>query len=204
MKICGVTDPKTAAFAAKQGAAFIGLVFEKRSHRYVTWEIAKNIASQTRFFGATPVGVFTTQDGKEINEIVEKVELEAIQLHGRNARAAYHDLPNHLTSLYALHVDPNGAVQEKDLSFLNPNRDFLIYDGMIPGSGQAFDWKNFHPNRNFRFFLAGGLNLDNVELAIKMKHPTAVDVSSGVENPKTKRKDLEQIQLFIQKVLEVG
>lgn len=204
VKICGITDSKTAVFAAKEGAAFIGLIFEKNSHRYVTIERAKEIARLAKEAGTIPVGVFTDHTSDEIQSIVKQVGLEVIQLHGENARQASRNLPHHLTRLFAVHVQVNGTIEATDLSSLDEKRDFLLYDGMVPGSGETFDWENFHPNPQFRFFLAGGLNSDNVQLAIKQKQPTAVDVSSGVEDPKTKKKDLEKIRLFIQKVREVA
>ncbi|WP_420420787.1 phosphoribosylanthranilate isomerase [Simkania sp.] len=204
VKICGITDSKTAALAAKEGASFIGLIFEKSSHRYVTLKQAKEIADKTKKAGAIPVGVFTDHKADEIQKIVEEVGLEVIQLHGENARLASQNLPHHLTRLFVLHVHANGTIEAADLSSLDEKRDFLLYDGMVPGSGETFNWDNFHPIKQFRFFLAGGLNAENVQLAIKLKQPTAVDVSSGVENPKTKQKDPEKIHLFIQKVREVA
>ena len=74
VKICGITDPETAAFAVKEGAAFIGLIFEPSSHRYVNPEKAKELASQAKRLGAIPVGVFTTQNAKEIQAISEQVD----------------------------------------------------------------------------------------------------------------------------------
>jgi len=203
VKICGITDVETAEFAAKEGAAFIGLIFEPSSHRYVTPEEAKEIAAVAKRFGAIPVGVFTDHDAQEIQVIAKQVGLETLQLYGQKARAACSDLPAHYTRLFVLYVESNGKVQHEDLKDLNPKRDFLVYDGVVPGSGQTFNWENFQPEGSFRFFLAGGLNPDNVQLAIKMKHPAAVDVSTGVENPETKKKDLGRIRLFIQKVQEV-
>ena len=204
VKICGITDPETAASAAKEGATFIGLIFEKSSHRYVSVDQAKEIAACAKEAGTIPVGVFTSHSAEEIQTITEFVGLEVVQLHGEIARRASKDLPSHLTRLFVLHVHANGAIEGTDLSSLDEKRDFLLYDGMVPGSGETFSWESFYPSRQFRFFLAGGLNSDNVQLAIKQKQPTGVDVSSGVENPKTKKKDLEKIRLFLQKVREVA
>lgn len=204
VKICGITDSKTATIAIQEGATFIGLIFEKSSHRYVTPERAKEIADQTKKGGAIPVGVFTDHHAEEIERIAKEVGLGMVQLHGKNARLASQNLPHHLTRLFVLHVHANGSIEVADLTSLDEKRDFLLYDGMVPGSGKTFNWENFHPNKQFRFFLAGGLNAENVQLAIKLKRPSAVDVSSGVENPKTRKKDPEKIRLFIQKVREVA
>ena len=64
---------------------------------------------------------------------------------------------------------------------LDPERDYLLIDNLIPGQGIPFDWSHYHYTSNFKWFLAGGLNADNVQNAIKQLKPDGVDVSSGVE-----------------------
>ena len=63
--------------------------------------------------------------------------------------------------------------------------DWLMFDAG-KGEGKTFDWsilKNFiRP-----YFLAGGINENNVEQAIKLC-PYCIDVSSGVETNKVKDK----------------
>ena len=202
IKICGLKDPEMATFAVNEGAAFIGLIFERSSHRFVEIEQAKEIAIAVKEVGATPVGVFTSHRASEIEEIRATTGLECVQLHGKKAREAHLHLPSHLMRLFTCHVEESGAILEENLIGLDPKRDFIFYDGVTPGSGHAFDWEAFTPTSSFRFFLAGGLTPSNVTKAIKLKHPTGVDVSSGVENPKTRQKDKELIRSFIQSVRE--
>ena len=52
--------------------------------------------------------------------------------------------------------------------------------GQPGGSGKLFDWDLSIPSVK-HLWLAGGLNPENVGLAIKLVRPYAVDVSSGVE-----------------------
>jgi phosphoribosylanthranilate isomerase len=77
--------------------------------------------------------------------------------------------------------------------------EYLIFDSPNPGSGQMFDWDTI-PKTSEPFFLAGGLNPDNVAEAIARVSPYAVDVSSGVENQKSGFKDPAKIQEFIRRV----
>ena len=59
----------------------------------------------------------------------------------------------------------------------------ILFDAGIPGSGKIFDWNSLKKMdiKRKKVFLAGGLNKDNVALAIKTVNPDVVDVSSGVE-----------------------
>ncbi len=54
----------------------------------------------------------------------------------------------------------------------------LLDAGM--GNGNVFDW-SLIKNIQRPYFLAGGLNGENVAEAVKILKPYAVDVSSGIE-----------------------
>lgn len=75
--------------------------------------------------------------------------------------------------------------------------EYLIFDSPKPGSGKTFDWSTI-PKDSPPFFLAGGLNPENVKEAIEQVNPFAVDVSSGVETNGIK--DPEKIKDFIRRV----
>ena len=66
-----------------------------------------------------------------------------------------------------------------------PDSSGFLYDtygkSQSGGSGTAFDWSKL-PAHCAPRLLAGGLNPDNVAVAIRACHPFAVDVSSGVES----------------------
>ena len=70
--------------------------------------------------------------------------------------------------------------------------DFLLLDS--GGTGQTFDW-NLLKNIRQDFFLAGGLDAQNVADAIRQVHPYGVDVSSGIET--NGKKDKEKIAAFM-------
>ena len=75
----------------------------------------------------------------------------------------------------------------------------MLLDGG-QGSGQTFDWRKIE-SMNRPFFLAGGLNPENVEEAVRRLHPCAVDVSSGVETDG--HKDEEKVRQLIRRVREM-
>jgi phosphoribosylanthranilate isomerase len=52
--------------------------------------------------------------------------------------------------------------------------------------------------------LAGGLNPDNVAIAIAKVHPWSVDVSGGVENEAGTGKDMDKVKAFINNAKGLG
>ena len=80
------------------------------------------------------------------------------------------------------------------------NAEFLLLDNG-QGTGRPFDWCSVGKLPR-PFFLAGGLNSQNVETAITQLSPFAVDVSSGVES--NGKKDYEKIREFMKLVRKHG
>lgn len=74
--------------------------------------------------------------------------------------------------------------------------DYVLLDSGM-GSGKAFDWECVRDVRR-PYFLAGGLDPDNVSRAIEGLRPYAVDVSSGVETDGFK--DPDKIRRFVEAV----
>ena len=72
--------------------------------------------------------------------------------------------------------------------------DEILLDHGAGGTGERFDWTLLRDCHR-RFFLAGGLTPDNVEDAIRVAQPYAVDASSSLETDG--RKDLEKIRRFV-------
>ena len=65
------------------------------------------------------------------------------------------------------------------------------------GDGKTFDWELLkHTTRPY--FLAGGLNPENVSRAVRGLKPFAVDVSSGIETGGYK--DINKMRAFVRAV----
>jgi phosphoribosylanthranilate isomerase len=76
--------------------------------------------------------------------------------------------------------------------------DAVLVEG-VPGQGRTCDWglaAEAVKRLSVPLVLAGGLNADNVKLAISAVMPYAVDVSSGVE-VSPGQKDSAKIDAFI-------
>ena len=188
VKICGLSTKEAVETAVSAGADYIGFVFAP-SKRQVTLdqasELAKIIPSHIQ-----KVGVFVLPSQAHLLEAIEKVGLDLVQVHGQVADDLFEDLP--CASIQAVQVDGEGHVP-------NSQADYLLFDAPVAGSGQTFDWGRLDTTELAQpFFIAGGLNEDNVARAIQHFSPFAVDVSSGVETDG--QKDHEKIRRFIESV----
>ena len=187
VKICGLSTKGAVETAVSAGADYIGFVFAP-SKRQVTLdqaaELAKLIPSHIQ-----KVGVFVSPNQLELLEAIEKVGLDFVQVHGQVVDKLFENLP--CASIQAVQVDGDGHVP-------NSQADYLLFDAPVAGSGQTFDWGQLDTtDLSQPFFIAGGLNEDNVEEAIQHFTPFAVDVSSGVES--NGQKDQEKIRRFIER-----
>ena len=188
VKICGLSNIEAVETAVSAGADYIGFVFAP-SKRQVTVEqaieLAKFIPSHIQ-----KVGVFVSPSRAELLEAVDKVGLDFVQVHGQVVDKLFENLP--CGSIQAVQVDGDGHVP-------NSQADYLLFDAPVAGSGQTFDWGQLDTTELAQpFFIAGGLNEDNVARAIQHFSPFAVDVSSGVETDG--QKDHEKIRRFIERV----
>ena len=188
VKICGLSTKEAVEVAVSAGADYIGFVFAP-SKRQVTLEQATELAMIIPT-NVNKVGVFVSPSRAELLEAIEKVGLDLVQVHGQVADDLFEDLP--CASIQAVQVDGDGHVP-------NSQADYLLFDAPVAGSGQTFDWGQLDTTELSQpFFIAGGLNEDNVEEAIQHFTPFAVDVSSGVETDG--QKDHEKIRRFIERV----
>ena len=75
----------------------------------------------------------------------------------------------------------------------------IVHESSIAGgTGEAFEWQAL-PELARPVILAGGLNPQNVAMAIKTVWSCGVDVSGGVEQGK-EIKSREKMQAFIQEI----
>ena len=188
VKICGLSTKEAVEVAVSAGADYIGFVFAP-SKRQVTLEQATELAKIIPT-NVNKVGVFVSPSRADLLEAIEKVGLDLVQVHGQVVDKLFENLP--CGSIQAVQIGEGEHVP-------NSQADYLLFDAPVAGSGQIFDWGRLDTTELAQpFFIAGGLNEDNVEEAIQHFTPYAVDVSSGVET--NGQKDHEKIRRFIERV----
>ena len=202
IKICGITVPEEAAAIAAEGVDFIGLNFWRKSRRCVLVEPAVELAAAAREAGPPAVvGLFVGADLREIVEVVRRVDLDVVQLHGDETIGYIRELAASTGVPIWKAVPVAGPADVEDLDDLPV--EAVVLDASTPargGSGQTIDWslarEAVQKSRSPKIVLAGGLTPENVRTAIARVGPWAVDVASGVEWAPG-RKDLERVRAFL-------
>lgn len=198
IKICGLRREEDVNYVNACRPDYAGFVFAE-SKRKVTKEQAKHLRSQLEQ-GIVPVGVFVNETIDTIVELVEEGVIEVIQLHGDETESYIEALRwrvGNVKIIKAVRVASKEDVTDCETTIA----DYLLFDSRTlegyGGTGKQFDWKLIAQIQK-PFFLAGGIHTENVEEAIKMTRPFAVDVSSSVET--NGYKDRDKIIEIVEKV----
>jgi phosphoribosylanthranilate isomerase len=180
VKICGITRGEDLHAACAAGADALGFVFYAKSPRKLTIEQAAQLVSQLPPF-VQSVGLFVDAEPEFIQEVLEAVPLDLLQFHGSEApeRCRAFGRPY----LKGVRMKPGTDLVKYCADFYDARA--LLLDAFVPGvpggTGERFDWELIPGGLPKPIVLSGGLNPDNVALAVKTVRPWAVDVSSGVE-----------------------
>ena len=198
VKICGITRVEDALEAIKQGADAIGLVFYAKSPRNVSAAKAAEIVSSLPAF-VTVVGLFVDAEPAFIQEVLSVVHLDLLQFHGDEtpSECRQYSLPY----MKAIRVKSGTNLVQYAADYADAKALLLdaFAEGVPGGTGLVFDWSLIPQNLSLPIVLAGGLNAENVGLAIEQVRPYAVDVSGGVEANKG-IKDVAKIAAFMRGV----
>lgn len=188
IKICGITTKAEAGMFIENAVAYCGMVlFYEKSKRNISIEQAKELGRcLPAAVKKTAVVVSPTQ--QQVQQI-EAAGFDFIQIHGNLTQEVLEQI--HIPVIRAVNISEyaSDTALEKTVSALADTDRIagVLFDGAMPGSGSAFDWKRIERAKEIvqekgkLFFLAGGLNKENVGLAVRNVMPDVVDVSSGVE-----------------------
>ncbi|MBO6506327.1 MAG: phosphoribosylanthranilate isomerase [Kordiimonadaceae bacterium] len=203
VKICGLSTPETVAAAAEAGAAYLGFMFFEPSPRNLSIQAATGLSSHVPK-GPGRVGVFVDADDALIDSAIDALELNWLQLHGKESPNEVARLKERtgLKVMKAIGVS-NVADVDRSKEFFDV-ADAMLFDAKPPkgsvlpgGNAVSFPWAIMQqallPQK---WMLAGGLNPDNLAEAVKLSQAAILDVSSGVESaPGVKSKSL--IEAFL-------
>lgn len=203
VKICGITNLDDALAAVAAGADALGFNFYKPSPRYITPQHAREIIEQLPESLLT-VGVFVNEESEAVRAIAGEAGLRGLQLHGDES-------PEYCRELAEYFVIKTFAVSDTfDIQAAHAYKVEAImldtkHNRLRGGTGRVFDWSVAHGLRPAipKLFLAGGLSPENVQNAVEIVRPFAVDACSALED-RPGKKNHERMRVFINTVRGVA
>ena len=213
VKVCGIKKIEDALKAIEYGADAVGLLVGQRhaSNDFIDKKYAKSIVENLPPF-CSSVLVTHLEESETIISLAQFIGVTTIQLHGNSTMegALYikKKLP-YIKLIKALHVVDRSSI-EKGHKFLRAV-DAILLDtvnlntGQVGGTGKIHDWnlsREIVTFYNKPVILAGGLNPENIQQAIKKVKPFGVDVNSGTKG-KDGFKDYRKLKDFIYKAKNI-
>ena len=200
VKICGIKNLQDVQAVNKHKLDFAGFVFYPLSKRYVSLIVARRLKAALNRHIKT-VGVFVNAPVEEIAAAAELGIIDLVQLHGDEGNAYIAELKKicKLPIIKAVRVQDENDIRRADYY----NCDYLLFDtysqSAYGGTGRQFNTQLLKGVKIHKpYFIAGGLNAENVRHAMKGLKPFAADVSGGVEMDGGK--DAAKIKAFIKQV----
>ena len=203
VKICGLSTRETLDVALDAGADMVGFVFFPPSPRHLSLAAARDLGKQTKG-GAAKVALTVDADDATIGNIVEALQPDILQLHGKETVARVRDIKRK----FGLQVMKVIAVETvADLGALPAYADVadrILFDARAPheatrpgGLGAVFDWRVLEKiELKLPYMVSGGLDAQNLAEAVRVTRAGGIDVSSGVERSPG-IKDPEMIRAFV-------
>ena len=202
IKICGLSRREDIESVNMVSPDYIGFIMGfPKSHRNITIERAKTLRAGLKE-GIQVVGVFVDAEISTIVDACAQKVIDIIQLHGREDIRYIERLKAVLASVevQAKIIKAIQVNSKEDLTLIKEvPADMILLDAGM-GDGKLFSQEQMEllKSVNRDYFLAGGLNPENVSELLESLHPFGVDVSSGVETEK--KKDRKKIRRFVQNV----
>ena len=207
VKICANRSIEDAKMCIEAGADILGILVgqEHTSDDFVDKYTAKEIADFAK--DKCDVSLVThLTNAEDIIELTNFIGNNTIQLHcdidEKEVEKIAKNSPK-IKLVRLIHISSDGKIctDYKKMKYA----DFYLLDSFnlktnqVGGTGLTHDWnksRELIETLDKPTFLAGGLNPNNVRLAIKIAKPYGVDVNSGCKNDKG-IKDKDKVKRFV-------
>ena len=187
IKICGIKDIDTLSCCIENKVDFFGLIFYAESPRNIKLEQAFKLINYSKNNLISSVGVFVDEPIEQIKQILTKLKVNYVQLHG-DENSDYIDKIKKNNKIKIIKVIPISSSKD----FINtqnyPNVDMFLFDykpktNELPGgNAKTFSWDLINDIKVDKpWFLSGGININNINKIKNYKIPYGIDISSGVE-----------------------
>ena len=204
VKICGIKEEETLLCCEKNRVNFFGMIFFDKSPRNISFKIAERLQKASDKLNINGVGVFVNKDLFELTELIKRLKIKFVQLHGDEDGNYIKEIKK-LDVKVIKKISIRNNYDIKKVEIFN-NVDYFLFDykpkkDELPGgNAKVFDWdilKDLKTNKPW--FLSGGVNLDNIKYIRTKINPFGVDLSSGIEK-ELGIKDNHIINNFIEKI----
>ncbi|MEM2843331.1 MAG: phosphoribosylanthranilate isomerase [Candidatus Bathyarchaeia archaeon] len=206
VKICGITREEDLTSAVKAGVDALGFIVNiPFSQRNLSLEKAKKLIKKAPIFIDT-VAVIKPKTIKELTKIAKNLKPKCLQIYG-NAIPLKELKKLELPIIKPIKADEKTIFKEiKEAYGFNAVLIDSFSLNKLGGTGEPHNWSLSRKVRDKIYpkplILAGGLTLNNVQKAIKIVKPYAVDVSTGVE-VKPGIKSYKKMVEFVKKAKEL-
>ena len=195
VKICGLRTEEDVDNAVAAGADAVGFLVGQlhTSSDFILPSTARRFAARLPVF-VTPVLVTHLTDPREIIELIECTGITTVQLHGGTTAEELALLKEHAGSdvkfITAIHIVDREGPRPIPGPYCPYTDAFLldslnVAEGRVGGTGRTHDWRisaQLVKESPRPVILAGGLSPENIEEAIKVVRPYAVDANSRLKN----------------------
>ncbi len=190
IKVCGMRDPENLQGLLALKPDFVGFIFYNKSKRFVDFFPQVTIPKEIK-----KVGVFVNETIEEVLKIVEKYQLDAVQLHGE-------ETPEYCKELKIWHLERCQKAEplqifkafsvDDNFDFSETNAyqevcEYLLFDTKgkdYGGNGIKFNWEVLQKYQGKTpFLLSGGISKNDVFAIKNFKHHAfaGIDINSGFE-----------------------
>ncbi|MFS4428982.1 phosphoribosylanthranilate isomerase [Chryseobacterium sp. S90] len=211
LKVCGLTQLSQIQELMAMNIDFLGFIFYEKSPRYVLNHLSLEEISTINHQGKT--GVFVNEKAEVILQIVQKAELNFVQLHGDESDRFITELRQKLDPevkiIKVIRIGNNDSEtknkilqtfsQQSETCNLSPITYYLFdTDGKaFGGTGKQFDWTLLNDLKiPLPYFLSGGISEENIgDIEDLQQQPFALDINSKFEI-EPGNKDIDRIKKF--------
>jgi phosphoribosylanthranilate isomerase len=157
---------------------YLGFILYSRSPRNVSFDFLKEVQSLD-FQNTKPVLVLVNPNREDVEKAVELMPQAILQFHGDESEEFCKSFKQPYWKAIGISDDSDFAFSARFSS-----AEKILYDTKIEGSSggtsTAFDWNVLKARQEKNFVLAGGINIHNLNEALKL-NPAVIDINSGIE-----------------------
>lgn len=183
VKVCGITTKDDLLALEKLGIDYAGFIFYEQSKRFAGNKADTFLPDNSIKIKKT--GVFVDAPVDQVLSRADRLQLNYIQLHGKESPAYCESIRKKLPVIKAFNIDEQFSFPS--LYDYRSVCDYFLFDakGKFPGGNNiSFNWNLLGAYQlTTPFFLSGGISPQHLPQVLTFSHPAfyGIDVNSGFE-----------------------